>query len=73
MSGDTGGSGCKDASANAVTDGLIDMVTTKTSIMQLSDAIPIEEQQQQQQRKISHDNNDIHDDADGEADDDEER
>lgn len=69
MSSDTGGGGGKDASVNDGTDALIDMVTTKASGMQLTDAIPIEEQ-----RKISHDNTDIHgDDADGEADDDEER
>lgn len=64
VSGDpVGGGGGGDPN----TDSLIDMVTTKTSIMQLSDGIPIEEK-----RKIPHDENDIHDDADGEADDDEE-
>lgn len=76
VSGDTGGGdsggggdggGDKDASVNDIT-GLIDMVATKTSIMQLSDGIPIEEQ-----RKIPHEDNDVHDDADGEADDDDER
>lgn len=66
--GDSGGGGGNDNGDNTITDALIDMVTTKTSIMQLSDGIPIDEK-----RKISHDENDIHDDADGEADDDEER
>lgn len=79
VSGDSGGGGDgdgdgggkdsgKDSGGNTITDGLIDMVTTKTSIMQLSDGIPIDEK-----RKVSHDENDIHEDADGEADDDEER
>lgn len=63
--GGEGDNDAKDSVGN--TDGLIDIVTAKTSIMQLSDGIPIDEK-----RKISHDENDIHDDADGEADDDDE-
>lgn len=47
---------------------LIDVVNDKTNIMQLADSIPIEPS-----RKISHEENDAHEDADGEADDDEER
>lgn len=71
--GDTGGGGgiddgVKNTADAANTDGLIDVVTAKTNIMQLSDG----GSQIDEKRKISHDENDIHDDADGEADDDDE-
>lgn len=59
--GDSGG-------GDNATDGLIDLVNTKTGNMQIADDIPIEES-----HKLSRKENDIHDDADGEADDDEER
>lgn len=49
-------------------DGLIEIGNENTNCMQLNDGIPLEEN-----RKISREENDIHDDADGEADDDEER
>lgn len=70
--GDSGGGDDNvDAESTAAntnnSDGLIDVVTTKTEIIQLSDGIPIDEK-----RKIPHEENDIHDDADGEADDDDE-
>lgn len=48
------------------TDGLIDLVSEKTSALQLSDGI-------ESGRKISREENDTHVDADGEADDDDER
>lgn len=59
--GDSGG-------GDKAKDGLIDLVNAKTGSMQIADDIPIEES-----RKLSRKENDIHDDADGEADDDEER
>lgn len=60
--GDSGGGG------DNTNDALIDLVNAKTANMQIADDIPIEES-----CKLSHKENDIHDDADGEADDDEER
>lgn len=63
--GDSGGGG---GGNNANTDALIDLVNAKTGNMQIADDIPIEES-----RKLSRKENDLHDDADGEADDDEER
>lgn len=75
VGGDTSGGGgvsldadAEKTEANTInSDDLVEAVTAKASIMQLSDDIPIEEK-----RKISHEENDIHDDADGEADDDDE-
>lgn len=49
-------------------DDVIDLVSEKTANIQIADDIPIEESP-----KLSCKENDIHDDADGEADDDEER
>lgn len=62
--GDSGGGG----GDNANNDALIDLVNAKTGNMQIAEDIPIEES-----RKLSRKENDLHDDADGEADDDEER
>ncbi|XP_055317056.1 protein CASC3-like isoform X2 [Sitodiplosis mosellana] len=58
--GDSGG-------GDNANDGLIDLVSAKTGNMQITDDIPIEES-----RKLSRKENDLNDDADGEADDDEE-
>lgn len=59
--GDSGG-------GDAIQEDLTDLVDAKTSIMQLGDGIPIEES-----RKLSREESDDIHDADGEADDDEER
>lgn len=55
--GDSGG-------GKIVDDGLIDLVNAKTGMMHLED---------DDSRKLACKENDLHDDADGEADDDEER
>lgn len=49
-------------------DGLVDEINEKTNSMQLTDSMPVEAG-----RKISREETDTHDDADGEADDDDER
>lgn len=59
--GDAGGGG-------GGNDELIDEVNEKTSALQLSESVPLEDG-----RKISREENDTHVDADGEADDDDER